>query len=45
MKKILETYTIYMMGSSRTKNLSQSHSGVGKEELDRIRDNRSSLTD
>jgi hypothetical protein len=44
MKKILETYTVYMMGSSRTKNLSRSKTGLKNEELDRIRDNHENLT-
>ena len=44
MKKILETYTIYMMGSSRTKNLSQGQSGLSKDELERIRNDRTTLT-
>lgn len=44
MKKILETYTIYMMGSSRTRNLSRQHAGLNKDELEKIRSNRDNLT-
>jgi hypothetical protein len=44
MKKILETYTIYMMGSSRTRNLSNEKSGLSQEELLKIKTNRDSLT-
>ena len=44
MKKILETYTIYMMGSSRTRNLSNEKAGLSQEELQKIRANRDSLT-
>lgn len=44
MKRILETYTVYMMGSSRTKNLSRERVGVAPSTLSFIRKSHSSLT-
>ena len=44
MKRILETYTVYMMGCSRTKNLSRERAGVAPSTLSFIRDSHSSLT-
>jgi hypothetical protein len=44
MKRILETYTVYMMGSSRTKNLSRERVGVAPSTLSFIRESHSSLT-
>ena len=44
MKKILETYTIYMMGSSRTRNLSKEKGALSQEDLLKIKANHETLT-
>jgi len=45
LKKILSTYTVFMMGSSRTKNLSkQASSGISNDDVAKIKANRDSLT-
>lgn len=44
-KKILATYTVYMMGSSRTKDLSRESTGAARQEIANIRQEHSSLTE
>jgi hypothetical protein len=44
LKKILSTYTVFMMGSSRTRQLSKQSKTLSNEDLDRIKQNRASLT-
>jgi len=44
LKKILSTYTVFMMGSSRTRELSRQSTNLSIEDLNRIKANRASLT-
>jgi hypothetical protein len=45
MKRILETYTVFMMGSSRTRNLSKEKGALSGDQLSKIRATHSSLID
>ena len=44
MKKVLETYTVFLMGSSRTKNLAKNTSSESKVDLQKIKAERTNLT-
>ncbi|MBF0197001.1 MAG: hypothetical protein HQL32_04795 [Planctomycetes bacterium] len=44
MKKVLETYTVFMMGCSRTRTLSQESSSISRVDISSIRDHSSTLT-
>lgn len=45
MKKVLETYTVFLMGSSRMKGLSRTGNNIKGDSLDQIRSRRADLTE